>query len=174
MFVYFYDDVHYMNLGNINRKKKKMETIANASKRMSDECLWQRRVLRITLEEMYEGVELQGIVRSIRPFGVFVDVGSTTDGLLHISKMLPVSVCVCVCMCVRACACVYVCMCVCMFVFACAWVYVCVCARVLVRVCVRVWGGEGGRRDGGQVVVSGSILSFFLYVCTCACVYSYF
>ena len=38
---------------------------------------------------MYEGVELQGIIRSIRPFGAFVDVGSTTDGLLHVSKMLP-------------------------------------------------------------------------------------
>lgn len=48
------------------------------------------RVLRIALEEMYEGVELQGIIRSIRPFGAFVDVGSTTDGLLHISNMLPV------------------------------------------------------------------------------------
>ena len=47
------------------------------------------RVLRIALEEMYEGVELQGIIRSIRPFGAFVDVGSTTDGLLHISNMLP-------------------------------------------------------------------------------------
>jgi len=27
---------------------------------------------------MYEGVELEGIIRSIRPFGAFVDVGSTT------------------------------------------------------------------------------------------------
>jgi len=32
---------------------------------------------------------LQGIIRSVRPFGAFVDVGSTTDGLLHISNMLP-------------------------------------------------------------------------------------
>ena len=58
---------------------------------------------------MSEGLELQGIVRSVKSYGAFVDVGgicdastfhpriskamkpagSTTDGLLHISKMLP-------------------------------------------------------------------------------------
>ena len=38
---------------------------------------------------MHEGIELEGIVRSIKPFGAFIDVGSTTDGLLHVSNMLP-------------------------------------------------------------------------------------
>jgi hypothetical protein len=70
------------------------------------------RVLgRVTIEEMYEGLELEGIVRAVKPYGAFIDVGkqtnaylqdckdanvtglltagSTTDGLLHITKMLP-------------------------------------------------------------------------------------
>jgi len=38
---------------------------------------------------MHEGMELEGIIRSVRSFGVFVDVGSTTDGLCHISDLLP-------------------------------------------------------------------------------------
>ena len=36
------------------------------------------RVLRIALEEMYEGVELQGIIRSVKDFGVKTLMGPRT------------------------------------------------------------------------------------------------
>lgn len=36
---------------------------------------------------MKEGMELQGTVRNVVDFGVFVDIGVKQDGLVHISKL---------------------------------------------------------------------------------------
>ncbi|WP_085993416.1 Tex family protein [Oceanobacillus senegalensis] len=41
----------------------------------------------MTLEDLKPGMELQGTIRNVVDFGVFVDVGVKQDGLVHISKM---------------------------------------------------------------------------------------
>jgi len=41
----------------------------------------------LALEDLEQGMELQGTVRNVVDFGVFVDVGVKQDGLVHISKM---------------------------------------------------------------------------------------
>ncbi len=40
----------------------------------------------LKLEDLKEGMELEGTVRNVVDFGVFVDIGLKNDGLLHISK----------------------------------------------------------------------------------------
>lgn len=39
------------------------------------------------LEDLKQGMKLQGTVRNVVDFGVFVDIGIKNDGLVHISKM---------------------------------------------------------------------------------------
>ncbi|MCT2534971.1 RNA-binding transcriptional accessory protein [Aquibacillus koreensis] len=41
----------------------------------------------LSLEDLEQGMELQGTVRNVVDFGVFVDIGVKQDGLVHISKM---------------------------------------------------------------------------------------
>ncbi|KZN96124.1 MULTISPECIES: Tex family protein [Aeribacillus] len=41
----------------------------------------------LQLEDLKEGMELQGTVRNVVDFGVFVDIGVKQDGLVHISKL---------------------------------------------------------------------------------------
>ncbi|SHG31744.1 Tex family protein [Ornithinibacillus halophilus] len=41
----------------------------------------------LSLEDLTPGMELQGTVRNVVDFGVFVDIGVKQDGLVHISKM---------------------------------------------------------------------------------------
>jgi protein Tex len=41
----------------------------------------------LKLEDLSEGMELQGTVRNVVDFGAFVDVGVKQDGLVHISKL---------------------------------------------------------------------------------------
>lgn len=41
----------------------------------------------MSLEDLTPGMELQGTIRNVVDFGVFVDVGVKQDGLVHISKM---------------------------------------------------------------------------------------
>ncbi|MDR2166317.1 MAG: RNA-binding transcriptional accessory protein [Clostridiales bacterium] len=41
----------------------------------------------LTMEDLEEGMRLQGIVRNIMDFGAFVDIGVHQDGLVHISQM---------------------------------------------------------------------------------------
>ncbi|OZU89203.1 RNA-binding transcriptional accessory protein [Virgibacillus indicus] len=41
----------------------------------------------LSLEDLEPGMEMQGTVRNVVDFGVFVDVGVKQDGLVHISKM---------------------------------------------------------------------------------------
>lgn len=42
---------------------------------------------RTPLEDVPQNVMIKGKVRSIMPYGAFVDIGSVTDGLLHVSQM---------------------------------------------------------------------------------------
>jgi small subunit ribosomal protein S1 len=39
------------------------------------------------LETLEPGTELEGIVRSVRDFGAFVDIGSGVEGLVHVSEL---------------------------------------------------------------------------------------
>ncbi|NCX97932.1 MAG: S1 RNA-binding domain-containing protein [Planctomycetia bacterium] len=39
------------------------------------------------LETLEPGVELEGIVRSVRDFGAFVDIGNGVEGLVHVSEL---------------------------------------------------------------------------------------
>lgn len=41
----------------------------------------------LSMEDLKAGLELQGTVRNVVDFGVFVDIGVKQDGLVHISKM---------------------------------------------------------------------------------------
>lgn len=41
----------------------------------------------LTMNDLKEGMHLQGTVRNVVDFGAFVDVGVTEDGLVHISKL---------------------------------------------------------------------------------------
>ncbi|WP_239256246.1 Tex family protein [Listeria ilorinensis] len=41
----------------------------------------------ITMEDLSEGMELQGTVRNVVDFGAFVDIGVKQDGLVHVSKL---------------------------------------------------------------------------------------
>ncbi|MBA4544142.1 RNA-binding transcriptional accessory protein [Thermoactinomyces daqus] len=41
----------------------------------------------LKLEDLHEGMHLQGTVRNVVDFGAFVDIGLKHDGLVHISKM---------------------------------------------------------------------------------------
>ncbi|MBG9980806.1 RNA-binding transcriptional accessory protein [Facklamia sp. DSM 111018] len=42
----------------------------------------------LKMEDLSEGMNLQGIVRNVVDFGAFVDIGVKEDGLIHISKLL--------------------------------------------------------------------------------------
>jgi uncharacterized protein len=41
----------------------------------------------LELEDLKEGMELQGIIRNVVDFGAFVDIGVHEDGLIHISEL---------------------------------------------------------------------------------------
>nr|WP_234028457.1 Tex family protein [Lentibacillus sp. Marseille-P4043] len=41
----------------------------------------------LSMEDLQPGMEMQGTVRNVVDFGVFVDIGVKQDGLVHISKM---------------------------------------------------------------------------------------
>ena len=41
----------------------------------------------LTIDDLTEGMELEGTVRNVLPFGAFIDIGLHDDALLHISKM---------------------------------------------------------------------------------------
>lgn len=41
----------------------------------------------LSMEDLKQGMELQGTVRNVVDFGVFVDIGVKQDGLVHISKL---------------------------------------------------------------------------------------
>ena len=47
--------------------------------------LLKKEVLK--LDDLKEGMELQGTVRNVVDFGAFVDIGVKQDGLVHISKL---------------------------------------------------------------------------------------
>lgn len=47
--------------------------------------LLKKEILK--LEDLQEGMELQGTVRNVVDFGAFVDIGVKQDGLVHISKL---------------------------------------------------------------------------------------
>jgi predicted RNA-binding protein with RPS1 domain len=42
---------------------------------------------RTALEELELGSTMEGTVRSVQSYGAFVNIGATTDGLLHVSEM---------------------------------------------------------------------------------------
>ena len=41
----------------------------------------------LTINDLHTGQKLQGTVRNVVDFGVFVDIGLHEDGLIHISKL---------------------------------------------------------------------------------------
>jgi len=41
----------------------------------------------LTIDDLEEGMELEGTVRNVLPFGAFIDIGLHDDALVHISKM---------------------------------------------------------------------------------------
>ncbi|CAI5999794.1 unnamed protein product [Closterium sp. NIES-64] len=47
----------------------------------------RRRKVTVNVEDLQPGQELTGKVRSVKPYGAFVDIGAFTDGLVHISQL---------------------------------------------------------------------------------------
>ena len=41
----------------------------------------------LSMDDLHEGMQLQGVVRNVVDFGAFVDIGVKQDGLIHISKL---------------------------------------------------------------------------------------
>ena len=41
----------------------------------------------LKVEDLHIGDKLQGTVRNVLPFGLFIDIGLHNDGLAHISKL---------------------------------------------------------------------------------------
>ena len=41
----------------------------------------------LTIDDLKIGMQLDGTIRNVTPFGAFVDIGFHDDGLVHISKM---------------------------------------------------------------------------------------
>lgn len=41
----------------------------------------------LSMDDLHEGLQLQGVVRNVVDFGAFVDIGVKEDGLIHISKL---------------------------------------------------------------------------------------
>ncbi|MDY0276969.1 MAG: S1 RNA-binding domain-containing protein [Acholeplasma sp.] len=41
----------------------------------------------LSIDDLHEGMELEGTVRNVVDFGAFVDIGLKEDGLVHISKI---------------------------------------------------------------------------------------
>lgn len=41
----------------------------------------------LTIDDLEEGMELEGTVRNVAPFGAFIDIGLHNDGLVHISEI---------------------------------------------------------------------------------------
>ncbi len=41
----------------------------------------------MTMEDLAEGMQLQGVVRNVVDFGAFIDIGVKEDGLIHISQL---------------------------------------------------------------------------------------
>lgn len=50
-----------------------------------DKPLLKKDILK--LEDLYAGLNLQGVVRNVVDFGAFIDIGLKNDALLHISKI---------------------------------------------------------------------------------------
>ncbi|EXJ10497.1 hypothetical protein D791_02562 [Nitrincola nitratireducens] len=40
-----------------------------------------------TLQDLQEGMRLEGVITNVTPFGAFVDIGVHQDGLVHISQL---------------------------------------------------------------------------------------
>lgn len=41
----------------------------------------------LEIQDLYEGLEMQGTVRNVVDFGAFIDIGVSEDGVVHISKL---------------------------------------------------------------------------------------
>ena len=50
-----------------------------------DAPILKKGILKI--EDLTEGMELQGTIRNVTSFGAFVDIGLHEDGLVHISRL---------------------------------------------------------------------------------------
>eukprot|EP00168_Porphyra_purpurea_P021069 TRINITY_DN917_c0_g1_i1.p2 TRINITY_DN917_c0_g1~~TRINITY_DN917_c0_g1_i1.p2 ORF type:complete len:410 (+),score=149.48 TRINITY_DN917_c0_g1_i1:160-1230(+) len=46
-----------------------------------------QRVVTVQYDELAEGNEYDGTVKAVMDYGCFVDIGTTTDGLIHVSKL---------------------------------------------------------------------------------------
>lgn len=45
------------------------------------------RVITVPYEDLVEGAEYDGTVKAVMDYGCFVDIGTSTDGLIHVSKL---------------------------------------------------------------------------------------
>ncbi|MBM6617689.1 Tex-like N-terminal domain-containing protein [Bacillus suaedaesalsae] len=77
----------YLEVGSLTLKDI-LESLARPGRDPRDELpqpILKKDVLK--LEDLAQGMELQGTVRNVVDFGAFVDIGVKQDGLVHISKL---------------------------------------------------------------------------------------
>jgi len=73
-----------------DKKRRLMFFVKDAQRERKKASRIQRAIPfanRTSLSALTEGMEYSGTVISLTPFGAYVDVGTTVDGLLHISQM---------------------------------------------------------------------------------------
>ena len=94
----------------------------------------------------------------------------------HVCVCVCVCVCLCVCVCTYVCVCVHMCVCVCVCVCVCSCsvcVCVCVCVCVFVCVCVCVSMHACALITCVDVFLQTHRQLCRLYMCRCACIYTW-
>ena len=83
-------DIHHyvteaIGLPTLTDIMKELEKPGRDPREQIEEFEFDRNVQ--TIEDLYEGMELPGIVTNITNFGAFVDIGVHQDGLVHVSQL---------------------------------------------------------------------------------------
>lgn len=84
------NDEEIINKYNISREKLDMikdNLINGVIDPRSDVKKVKLKSNILTIDDLEQGMELEGTVRNVLPFGAFIDIGLHDDALVHISKM---------------------------------------------------------------------------------------
>jgi len=63
------------------------ESTASSPESDQDTATAESTQHRLPLGQLQDGMQCEGVVRNLQPYGAFVDIGAERDGLLHISQV---------------------------------------------------------------------------------------